>query len=196
MRITKDPETRRAELISAARQLFDQNGIEKTQVSQIVKKVGVAQGLFYYYFKSKEEVVEEVMRLTTQELRDQTEAILSAQDVPFYQKLSRYIELYLQIIDQFSGDQEENLRSMLEVFQQNAMAGRAQQLMQEALEALIRQGLEQGALPHNYGQDMAKMVLYGLLELSREKLFDRAQLAAMIEQGLGLPNGCLCITQK
>lgn len=56
-RITKDPEERKNEILDAARDLFLENGIEKTSVSEIVKKVGVAKGLFYYYFRSKEDLV-------------------------------------------------------------------------------------------------------------------------------------------
>ena len=81
MRTTKDPETRRAELISAARELFDKNGIKNTQVSQIVSKVGVAQGLFYYYFKSKDAVVDEVMKTVTEELNTSAEQIVQNQCV-------------------------------------------------------------------------------------------------------------------
>ena len=61
MRVTKEPEERRAELVAAAQELFDRNGIRNTQVSQIAEKVGVAKGLFYYYFSSKDEVVDEVI---------------------------------------------------------------------------------------------------------------------------------------
>ncbi|NLD49304.1 MAG: TetR/AcrR family transcriptional regulator [Clostridiaceae bacterium] len=56
-RITKDAEERKNEILDAARELFLENGIEKTSVSEIVKKVGVAKGLFYYYFRSKEDLV-------------------------------------------------------------------------------------------------------------------------------------------
>ena len=49
-------EERRKEIIRAAAELFAQQGYEKTTVSQIVKKVGVAQGTFYLYFDSKEHV--------------------------------------------------------------------------------------------------------------------------------------------
>ena len=43
----KDPETRRSELINAAEELFLANGYEETAVSDIVRKIGVAQGTFY-----------------------------------------------------------------------------------------------------------------------------------------------------
>nr|MDA8213168.1 helix-turn-helix domain containing protein [Clostridia bacterium] len=49
-------EQRRKDILRAAAELFAQQGYEKTTVSQIVKKVGVAQGTFYLYFDSKEHV--------------------------------------------------------------------------------------------------------------------------------------------
>ena len=60
-RITKDPEERKNEIIDAAEELFNTKGFEQTSVSDIVKRVGVAQGLFYYYFKSKEEILNAVL---------------------------------------------------------------------------------------------------------------------------------------
>ena len=49
----KDPETRRSELIDAAEELFLANGYEETAVSDIVRKIGVAQHV-PPYFKSKD----------------------------------------------------------------------------------------------------------------------------------------------
>jgi len=57
-RISKDPEVRREELIDAAEVLFEEKGYDDTSVSDIVRKVGVAQGTFYLYFRSKDEVLE------------------------------------------------------------------------------------------------------------------------------------------
>lgn len=59
-RISKEPLERRNEIIDIAEQFFNSRGYEQTTVSDIVKQVGVAQGLFYYYFKSKEEVLEAI----------------------------------------------------------------------------------------------------------------------------------------
>jgi AcrR family transcriptional regulator len=60
IRITKDPEIRQAELMDAAQELFMILGYQQTTVSTIVKKVGVAQGTFYYYFASKEAILEAI----------------------------------------------------------------------------------------------------------------------------------------
>ena len=67
MRITKDRETRRAELISAAITLFLEKGYEATMVSDIVRRVSVAQGTFYYYFKTKEDVLDAALQKLLQE---------------------------------------------------------------------------------------------------------------------------------
>lgn len=59
-RISKPPEERREEILDAAAKLFSLKGVNETSVNEIVREVGVAQGLFYYYFKSKDELIEAV----------------------------------------------------------------------------------------------------------------------------------------
>ncbi len=51
---------RQAELMDAGLELFLSTGYEKTTVQDIVKKVSVAQGTFYYYFTSKEALLEAI----------------------------------------------------------------------------------------------------------------------------------------
>lgn len=59
-RISKDPHVRQAELMDTALELFLAAGYEKTTVQDIVRKVNVAQGTFYYYFPSKEAILEAI----------------------------------------------------------------------------------------------------------------------------------------
>lgn len=60
-RITKDPNIRREEIIDIAEELFLKNGYEETPISEIVEKAQIARGTFYYYFTSKEELLDAVM---------------------------------------------------------------------------------------------------------------------------------------
>lgn len=60
MRIRKDPEIRKKELLDAALELFSSVGYEKTMVVDIVKRAGVAKGTFFYYFPTKEAVLEAI----------------------------------------------------------------------------------------------------------------------------------------
>ena len=193
MRVTKAPEERREELIRAARELFDQYGIKETRVSQIVEKVGVAQGLFYYYFKSKEEIVDEVIHIVITEISEDVQKILADTSKTFYQKLSDFIALYLQVIDQFSGDAETNLKNMLESISKNPIARQSNHLLQQHLETLIQQGVAQGVITIAYPEEMTQILLYGLMELSKKKLISQKQLLTIVEQGLHLPPDSLRI---
>lgn len=79
MRISKDPDVRRHELIDAARILFLEKGYGRTSVSDIVRVVGVAQGTFYYYFKSKNDILEAVSQLIFDLLEKDIGAVFSKQ---------------------------------------------------------------------------------------------------------------------
>lgn len=54
MRVSKASEERRQEILDAAMRVFYEKGYENTTISDIALKMGVAQGLIYRYFKSKE----------------------------------------------------------------------------------------------------------------------------------------------
>ena len=58
MRTVKTPQDRRAEFLDAARALFEERGVDGTSVADIIGKVGVAKGTFYWHFKSKEALLD------------------------------------------------------------------------------------------------------------------------------------------
>lgn len=57
-RIVKAPEIRRTEILNAAGELFKNQGYVNTTVEAIIQQVGIAKGTFYYYFKSKEDILD------------------------------------------------------------------------------------------------------------------------------------------
>ena len=61
MRRMKEPEVRKAELLDAAQKLFTEKGYAKTTVTDILNVYGLSKGVFYYYFKSKEEVMDAII---------------------------------------------------------------------------------------------------------------------------------------
>ena len=61
MRISKEHDVRRNEILDKAESLFEVKGYNKTTVNDILREVNIAKGTFYYYFKSKEEVLDAVI---------------------------------------------------------------------------------------------------------------------------------------
>lgn len=54
-------EERRTQLIDTALQVFAKKGFDKTSVRELAAAAGVAQGLMYHYFKSKDQLLEAVV---------------------------------------------------------------------------------------------------------------------------------------
>jgi len=61
VRIVKEHEVRKNELLDAAQALFYQNGYESTSVANIIDSVGIAKGTFYHYFKSKTDLLDQII---------------------------------------------------------------------------------------------------------------------------------------
>lgn len=68
-----NPDDRRAEIISAARELYEQKGLAHTTVKDITEAVGVTRSLFYHYFPDKDAVTEAVLDDFVDEFREMTE---------------------------------------------------------------------------------------------------------------------------
>jgi len=55
---TKPAEQRRADLLEAGRELFLANGVAATSLDDITRRAGVSKGLFYLYFRSKDDLLD------------------------------------------------------------------------------------------------------------------------------------------
>ena len=73
---SKDSEVRRNEFVDAAEKLFQENGIVDTTISSIVKEMDVAKGLFYYYFKSKVDVIDAISEKYNEVFREMLNAAI------------------------------------------------------------------------------------------------------------------------
>jgi AcrR family transcriptional regulator len=76
-------QNRERELIAATRSLFDERGVQDAPIEEIAKSVGIARGLIYRQFSSKEELyVATVADYLAELLGDLDEAEASAGDDP------------------------------------------------------------------------------------------------------------------
>jgi AcrR family transcriptional regulator len=74
-RVVKAPEERRLEIIQTAERLFHEVGYSKCSVEMIIREIGVAKGTFYYYFKSKEEILEAIVDRTLTQIVEMAERV-------------------------------------------------------------------------------------------------------------------------
>jgi len=72
---TKQPPAKRERLVLAARDLIHSQGIERTTLADVADASGVPLGNVYYYFKTKNELIEAVVGSRMQELIDLLDAL-------------------------------------------------------------------------------------------------------------------------
>jgi AcrR family transcriptional regulator len=68
--VTGDTQDKRTRLVSGARSVIHQQGVEKTTIADIAEAAQVPVGNVYYYFKTKDELVQATIDAQAQEITD------------------------------------------------------------------------------------------------------------------------------
>jgi len=89
MRVIKEHDVRKNEILDMAEKLFRIKGYEKCTIMDIINEVGIAKGTFYYYFKSKEEVLDAVVLRYVDIIRNNAEEIILIENMNPVEKLMR-----------------------------------------------------------------------------------------------------------
>ena len=89
---------RRGQIMDAARESFGNNGLSRTTVDDIAKRAGVAKGTVYLYFKSKQEILRQVLDEDLTQLHDDTVPVTSAPG-PLDARLEAFLTGALTLFD-------------------------------------------------------------------------------------------------
>ena len=82
-------------LFQSAYDLFLNQGIEKTSISDIAKKAGVAKGTFYLYFADKYEIRDRLIARTASRLFQRAHKALETADIPEFEDKIIFIVDYV-----------------------------------------------------------------------------------------------------
>ena len=94
-------------LFQSAYDLFLNQGIEKTSISDIAKKAGVAKGTFYLYFADKYEIRDRLIARTASRLFQRAHKALETADIPeFEDKIIFIVDYVLNAMQKNMQDDE------------------------------------------------------------------------------------------
>ncbi|MEJ6951551.1 TetR/AcrR family transcriptional regulator [Natronospora cellulosivora (SeqCode)] len=103
-------------LISEGEKLFTKYGLKKTSIKDLTEKVGIAQGSFYKFFSSKEELYFEILEKNEAEIKEEilNDKILSGQVNKevfrnFLKKGFEAVDKYPLIKNMYQGDEYQQL---------------------------------------------------------------------------------------
>ena len=161
----KDSEERRNEFVNAAEKLFKENGIVDTTINSIVREMDVAKGLFYYYFKSKDDVIEAISEKYNDVFN---EMLRFSMDQPAYTYEERLKQFVDNSVDSFR-ELNVNLQGQDEDVDLSQLAKRSTEEAKAAaidgLTELFEEGTSNGELSFEHPRYYANILISGILEL-------------------------------
>lgn len=156
--MARPPVIKKEELLTAALTLFRKNGVDNTTVSDIVKEAHVAQGTFYNYFQSKDDIFADVLEEETEQTMDEMRKTVKRDDIDSFEKLKVMV-----CQDFMMNRQNDSLFDVLHepryaYAHQKYIVGRIQKLKPIYAE-LIRQSINAGAFNTSYPEEAALLLL-------------------------------------
>ena len=157
----KEREKRRL-ILRAAITVFARSGYHTSRVADVAKEAGVAYGLVYHYFGSKEELLETIFRRTWSRMLEAVEA-LEREGAPAREQLTGVARIVLG-----SWETDPDLvRVLVREVARSPQLGREVDEIEHAFAALQRlvvRGQERGELRAGLDPRFAAWILYGALE--------------------------------
>ena len=91
MRIVKEADVRKNEILDAAGILFSEKGYDNTSVTDIMNAVGIAKGTLYHHFKSKEDIMDALIKRQTDDIFLGAKKIAEDKSIPVKERIIRTI---------------------------------------------------------------------------------------------------------
>ena len=154
---------KRSQILDAAVRAFARKGYHACRVGEIAEEAGVAYGLVYHYFGSKEELLETIFRETWTQMLSRVQEVRE-EGGPASEQVRKVTALLLRtwrrnpdlvrvLVHEVTRSPEQLPRQIDEISH-----------AYEALEGIIAHGQETGEFRNDFDAQLAATIFYGALE--------------------------------
>lgn len=203
-RPSKDPEIRINEILEIAEPLFYNKGYHQTTIADIVSAIGVAPGTIYYYFKSKEAILDAIIGRQVSRFSEQIQLIAASPNLDSINKLQEIVRKL------FSSIRHSDSRLLFEFLHTDdtlhilhRIELQSKLLLFEPLRTSIQQGMTDGSFHDGNSTVLTNIILallYSLITATYNKLDPKIfatqlQLSEqLIQQALGSTKALIIYT--
>lgn len=146
--------------------LFQQKGFSETSIQDIVDSLGVTKGSFYYYFKSKEQLLMDIHSRYIDDLLNRQKKIIDNEQ-SCRSKIVKIIELIICDIKTQRPNGQVYLREMRNLTAENAEIVKAKRAeFRHNVEQVIIDGIESGEFRNNLQPKMITFAILGVTNWS------------------------------
>jgi TetR/AcrR family fatty acid metabolism transcriptional regulator len=153
---------RRGQILAAAVKVFAKKGFHASRVGDVAEEAGVAYGLVYHYYKSKEDLLETIFRTTWTEMLARVREVEEA-GVPASEAVRQVTALLLR-----TWRRDPDLVRVLvrEVTRSQHVQSEVEEITHamQVLEDIVRRGQESGEFRADLDPRLAAVVFYGALD--------------------------------
>jgi TetR/AcrR family transcriptional regulator, fatty acid metabolism regulator protein len=159
---THAQEYKRRLLLDAAVRVFARKGYHAARVGDIAEEAGVAYGLLYHYFSSKEEVLRSVFRETWRALIATIESVEESNEPP-REQLRKVAEILLR---SWRRDPDLVRVLVLEVTRSQLLAGEMDEIVAsfKAIQKIVERGQADGSIRPDLDALLSSYVFYGAID--------------------------------
>jgi len=159
---TNAQEDKRRLLLDAAVRVFARKGYHAARVGDIAEEAGVAYGLLYHYFSSKEEVLRNVFRETWRALIATIKSVGEGDEAP-REQLRKVAEILLR---SWRRDPDLVRVLVLEVTRSQLLAGEMDEITEsfQAIAEIVARGQADGSIRSDLDPLLASYVFYGAID--------------------------------
>ncbi|MFL1675886.1 TetR/AcrR family transcriptional regulator [Paenibacillus dendritiformis] len=199
MRVVKQAEERRNEILDAADELFEEKGFDGTSTNDILEKVGIARGTLYHHFKSKEDIMDALIERYSVRLLGAAQEIAADKSIPVVERIIRVV-MALNI----SGGSSKEIMEHIHKPQNALMHQKIQRVIINGvppiLTEIIREGIEQGMFNTPFPYECMEMIVTyantvfddDMVQMTNEERASRMQAFVFnAERLLGAQSGSL-----
>lgn len=197
MRILKKPEERRNEILDAAELLFGTKGYARTTVNDILQETGIAKGTLYYYYQSKEEIMNALVERFISHGLAAAQAIAANPDLHPYEKIRRIISAQNQDIPRKEPIIEQLHRINNAEMHQKSLVETVLKLT-PVLTEVVEEGIRKGVFHTSTPKEVVEFLLVssqflfdkGIFQWEPQEIRTKAQaFSQIIETTLGAERG-------
>lgn len=182
MRIVKEHDERKNEIIDTAAALFLDKGYDQCSINDILNSIGIAKGTFYHYFKSKEDVLDAAVNKMSEQILIQVQEIAAQREIPLSDRIIQIL-LAIRVTDHTEKALiQEMHKTQNALLHQKTLVSIITTLTPVFTE-IVKEGNASGIFQCRYPEESIQILLSATLTLLDDGIFqlDKAQTEKAFE---------------
>lgn len=196
------PDMNKAEkILDALQQLLEEKKLQNISVSEIAEKAGMGKGSIYYYFPSKDAIVDELIKRSYQKPLQTAKSLSEKTEISSFTRMAMIFQACRNSSAAFLKQGFDNNTTIQDqAFLHQKYLNYLISELKPALTAIISQGIDSGEIHFDYPDALAEVALIviavkldnSLIPSTQEDIENTLKgFVSLLENGTGVPEGTL-----